>query len=232
MQGLHVVQTVGQLDQKHANVLGHRQHQLAEVLRLLGLVGLQLDPRQLGHAVDQPGGLLTKHALDVVEGRDRILNRIVQQPGDDRGAVELHLGEDAGDLDRMRKIGVAGSAQLCAMRLHRIDVGAVERGFVRVRIVGSDEFDQLELPHHDEHLAVSSMSSSSGLSGLIRTARLIHSLAGRARPAARGQNSSSPSLGRSSPARSSPGCRRVPRSPLPRRSLLPSAHHRAHLHLR
>ena len=42
-QRAHVVQPVGELHQQHANILGHRQHQLAEVLRLLGLVGLEFD---------------------------------------------------------------------------------------------------------------------------------------------------------------------------------------------
>ncbi len=87
-------------------------------------------------------------ALDVVERRDRVLDRVVQQAGDDRGGVELHPGEDAGDLDRVREIGVARGAQLRAMRLHRIDIGAVERVLVRLRIVGLDPLDQLELPHH------------------------------------------------------------------------------------
>ena len=43
VQRPHVVQPVGELDQQDADVLRHRQHQLAEILRLLGLVGLQLD---------------------------------------------------------------------------------------------------------------------------------------------------------------------------------------------
>jgi len=42
------VQAVGELDQQHADVFRHRQHQLAEVFRLLGLVRLQLEARQLG----------------------------------------------------------------------------------------------------------------------------------------------------------------------------------------
>ena len=93
-----------------------------------------------------------EHPLDVVERRDRVLDRVVQQPGDDRGAVELHPGEDAGDLDRMREIRIARGAQLRAMRLHRIDIGAVERVFVGIRVVGLDPLDQLELAHHDDRL--------------------------------------------------------------------------------
>jgi len=36
------------------------------------------------------------------------------------------------------------------MGLHRINIGTVERVFVGVRVVGFDELDELELPHHDE----------------------------------------------------------------------------------
>ena len=82
-QRLHVVQPVGELDQQHANVLGHGEEELAEILGLFGLIGLQLDPRQLGDTVDEPGDLATKHPFDVVEGGDRVLDRIVQQPGHD-----------------------------------------------------------------------------------------------------------------------------------------------------
>ena len=136
-------------DEQHPDVLGHREDELAEILGLLGLIRLQLDARQLGHAVDEPGDFGAEQPFDVVEGGDRVLDRVVQQPGHDRGAVELHLGENAGDLDRMREIRVAGGAQLRAMGLHRIDIGAVERAFVGVRVVGFDELDELELPHHD-----------------------------------------------------------------------------------
>ena len=40
VQRPHVVQPVGELDQQHADVTTHCQHQLAEILRLLGAVGL------------------------------------------------------------------------------------------------------------------------------------------------------------------------------------------------
>ena len=71
-----------------------------------------------------------------------------RQAGDDRGGVELHLRQQAGDLDRVREIRVARGAQLRAVRLHGIDIGAVERVLVRLRVVGLDLLDQLELPHH------------------------------------------------------------------------------------
>ena len=79
MQRPHVVQTVGQLHQQHADVLRHGQHQLAEILRLLGLVRLQLDARQLGDAVDQARDLLAEQLLDLLERGVGILDRVVQQ---------------------------------------------------------------------------------------------------------------------------------------------------------
>jgi hypothetical protein len=42
------VQTVGELDEEHAHVGGDRQQQLAQVFRLLGFLGDQIEFFQLG----------------------------------------------------------------------------------------------------------------------------------------------------------------------------------------
>ena len=64
------------------------------------------------------------------------------------GDLLAALGEQPGDLDRMRKIRVARLAQLRAVRFHRIDIGTVQHRLVRVRIVGFDQIDKVRLPHH------------------------------------------------------------------------------------
>ena len=74
----HIVQTIGQLHHQHPDILGHREHELAEILRLLGLIGLQFQARQLGDAIHQARNIATEQPLDIVERRDRILDRIVQ----------------------------------------------------------------------------------------------------------------------------------------------------------
>jgi hypothetical protein len=51
-QRAHVVQAVGELHQQHADVVRHREQQLAEVLGLGRLRRLELQLVQLGHAVD------------------------------------------------------------------------------------------------------------------------------------------------------------------------------------
>jgi hypothetical protein len=142
------VQPVGQLDDQHADVLGHGEHELAEILRLLAAVRDEIELRQLGHAVDQARDLAAELAFDVAQRRDRVLDRVVQQPGHDRCAVQLLLGQDAGHFDGVREIGIAGGALLIAVRLHRKHVGSVERLFVRGRIVALNPFDQFVLPHH------------------------------------------------------------------------------------
>ena len=148
LQRAHVVQAVGELDQEHADVVGDRQQQLAQVLGLLGLARHQLQPLQLGEALDQRADLVAEDLVDFGAGRLGILDGVVQQRRDDGGVVELEVGQDRRDLQRMRKIGIAGGAGLRAVRLHGVDIGAVQQVFVGVGIVGPDAFDQIVLPHH------------------------------------------------------------------------------------
>ena len=53
VQRAHVVQAVGELHQQHADVVRHREHQLAEILRLLGALGEKFELGEFGDAVDQ-----------------------------------------------------------------------------------------------------------------------------------------------------------------------------------
>ena len=110
---------------------------------------LRLDLAELGDAVDQPSDIGAEQFLDLLRRGDRILDGVVEDGGDDGLVVQLQVGEDAGNLDRMAEIGVAGGADLGAMRLHREDIGAVDQPLVGIRIVGPDLLDQLILPQHD-----------------------------------------------------------------------------------
>jgi len=49
------------------------------------------------------------------------------------------------DFERVREIRIARGAALLAMRLHRVDIGAVEQGLVGAGIVGADALDQFIL---------------------------------------------------------------------------------------
>ena len=147
-QRAHVVQAVGELDQENADVVGDRQQQLAQVLGLLGLARHQFQPFQLGEPLHQGADLVSEDVIDFGAGGLGILDGVVQQRRHDGGVVELEVGEDRRDLERMRKIGIAGGAGLRAMRLHGVDIGAVQQILVGIRIIGPDALDQIVLPHH------------------------------------------------------------------------------------
>ena len=51
----HVVEAVGELDEQDADVLRHRDEHLAQRRRLLRLLGVELEPVELGDAVDDRG---------------------------------------------------------------------------------------------------------------------------------------------------------------------------------
>ena len=135
MQRAHVVQPVGQLHQQHADVAADRQHQLAEILRLLGAVGLQLQPGQLGDAIDQPGDLAAEPRLDLRQLDRRILDHVVQQPGGDRGGIQPIARQDVGHRERMRDVGIAVVAALRAVRPLGQRIGGVDQPGVRLGIV-------------------------------------------------------------------------------------------------
>ena len=117
------------------------------------LIGLQLQPAQFGHAVNEPRGLLAEQRADLLDCGACVLHGVVEQSGRDRRAVELELGQDAGDLDGMGEIGVAAGAGLRAVRLHREDVGAVQQSFVRCGLVALNALDEFVLPDHGRRYA-------------------------------------------------------------------------------
>ena len=144
----HIVQAVGELDQQHAHVVGDRQQKLAQIFRLLCFLGDQIELLELGQPFDQRADVVSEQAVDLGAGGRGILNGVMQQRRGDRRVVELEVGENGRHLDRVGEIGIAGGAPLLAMRLHGVDVGAIEQRFVGVGIVAAHPLDQVVLPHH------------------------------------------------------------------------------------
>jgi hypothetical protein len=147
-QRAHVVQPVRQLDQQHPHVVGNRQQELAQVLRLLGLLGDEIKLVEFGEALDQRADIVAKHLVDLGARRGGILDGVVQQRGSNRGVIELEIGQDGRHFERMGKIRVTRGAPLLAMRLHGVDIGAIEQRLAGIRIVTLDPLDQVVLPHH------------------------------------------------------------------------------------
>ncbi len=126
----HVVQPVGQLDDQHPRVARHRDDHLADRLGLSGIPILDLV--QLRHTVDAVGDLGVEVALELVECVPGVLDGVVQQRGDQRGAVHAQLGQDRGHRERMGDIRVAALAELAAMVLLGDVVGALQDTQVRL----------------------------------------------------------------------------------------------------
>ena len=76
----HVVEPVGELDQDDARVLRHRHDHLPVVLGLRVLAALELDPGQLGDAVDELRDLVAELGADSWSGVDAgVLDDVVQE---------------------------------------------------------------------------------------------------------------------------------------------------------
>ncbi len=146
-QRTHVVQPVGKLHEQHAHVVGHRQHQLAEILCLLGALAEKFKLRKLGHPIDEIGDLLPEIFLHIFDGDVSVLHRVVQQRGHDGGGVKLEIGEDRRHFQRVREIRIARGAELLSVRLHGVDIGLVQQALVGIRIIGLHPLDQFGLAH-------------------------------------------------------------------------------------
>ena len=131
----HVVQPVGQLDDQHARVAGHRDDHLADGLGLRRVA--QLDLVQLGDAVDEVRDLLAEVGAQLLEGVVGVLHRVVQQGRDQRGGVHAQLGEDRRDGERVGDVGVAGLALLARVLRVGDVVGVLQQRQVRLRVQGA-----------------------------------------------------------------------------------------------
>ena len=105
-----LLQPVGQLDHEHADVLGHGQDQLADVLRLLHGPRLEIHLADLGHAVHDVGHVRAEQILDLVHRGVGILHGVVQQARGHGGLVQLHVGQEIGHVHGMRYVRLARTA--------------------------------------------------------------------------------------------------------------------------
>jgi hypothetical protein len=148
VQGPHVVEPVRQLHQDDADVVHHREQHLAEVLRLALLARRKRDRSQFRHPFHDVGDVGAEQLLDPLDRRLRVLDDVVQEPGGHRHDVELHVGEQIGDLEGVDQVGLARMAHLSLVLVGRKDVGPPEQFDVRVGICRPDLFYQVLEPDH------------------------------------------------------------------------------------
>jgi len=101
----------------------------------------------LREPLDQSADVPPEQLIDLGPRGRGILDGVVQQRGRDGGVVELEVGEDRRDFERVGEIRIARGARLAAVRLHGVDVGAVEQRLVGIGIIAPDPFYQVILAH-------------------------------------------------------------------------------------
>ena len=116
VEGTHVVQPVGDLDEEDADVLGRGDQQATDVLQLTGgVIGLRHHlhkdlARELRQSIDDAGDRVPKHIADVLHRVLRVLHHVVQQCRRDGGAAEAHLRAGyGGDGDGVEDVGLPAS---------------------------------------------------------------------------------------------------------------------------
>ncbi len=114
--GAHVVHAVGELHQDDAQVAHHRQQHLAERLRLRLLAALELDPVELGDAVDQLGHVRAEPRRQLILGRRGVFDDVVQDRRHDGVGVQAQIREDGRGRHRVRDERFAREAFLPAVR--------------------------------------------------------------------------------------------------------------------
>ena len=77
----------------------------------------------LGDALDDVGDFGAEQLGDALGRGQRVLDDVVEQAGGDGHHVQLHVGEEVGDLERVDQVGLAGMAHLPLVLERREDVG-------------------------------------------------------------------------------------------------------------
>ena len=120
------MEAVGQLDQDHPDVGGHRDHHLAVVLGLPLVAALEGDLGELGDAVDQLRDLVAEVVADLVEAGAGVLDRVVEECRAKCRRVEAEARADPRHAERVGDEVLAGLPLLARVALAGEGEGALD----------------------------------------------------------------------------------------------------------
>ena len=138
----HVVEAVGELDEQDAHVLRHRHEHLAHRGGLLRFLRVELQPVELGDAVDDRGQVGAEVGDEVVDRDRRVLDRVVEQRRTQGHVVEAEVGEDHRHPERVRDVGVARPPDLVLVRVAGDVERVLDQGRVRARVPRVERVEQ------------------------------------------------------------------------------------------
>ena len=107
LEGPHIVQAIGQLDEDHAHIRDHRKQHLADVLGLAVFAVGELDLVDLGDALDDVGHLVTEVGFNLLACRRGVFDCIVEKAGGDGRRVHLHFRKDFRNFKGMNDVWFA-----------------------------------------------------------------------------------------------------------------------------
>ena len=134
LEGARIVQTVRQLDENDADILRHGEEHLAQVLKLLLLLGVA-QHAQTGDAVDQLGNRRTEFIFDFLVAEVGVLDTVMQQRRANRVGIQPHFHHDFRNRNRMDDIWLTVFAFLSLMRSSRALISRTDFSNIRLRVL-------------------------------------------------------------------------------------------------
>ena len=130
----HIVQTVGKLNDYHADILTHCKQELAKVFRLLLLLARKRDFAELCHAVNEQRNACAEILFYIVFRHRSVLHRVVKESRFDALCVHSEADENVGDRNGVDYIRLARLSPLTGVRPESKFKCALYGGCVRRRI--------------------------------------------------------------------------------------------------
>ena len=113
----HIVQTVGELDDQHTDILVGGHEHPAHILRLMLLLGVEAELAQLGQTVDDLRGGVAEGSADIIQRHRGVLHHVVKKSGNHTFGVHTERHKNIGHGNRVNDIGFARLALLTGMSL-------------------------------------------------------------------------------------------------------------------
>ena len=120
------MQAVGQLDQDDPDIVDHGQQHLADAFGLALLARGQVQLAQFGDAIHAAGHLIPKLLADLFERCRGVFDDVVEQAGLQADHVHVHVGQQAGNQQRMRHVGLARNPLLALVALRGEAIGTCQ----------------------------------------------------------------------------------------------------------
>jgi len=162
MQRAHIVQSVGQLDQQNADILGHGHQHFAEVLRLPRTRRAEFHLRDFREPLDQKSHLCAKQRLQFLRRGQRVFHGVVQQARRNGHLVEPHFGQHAGHLERVHQVGLSREPLLSLVHLGGIHIGPLQQRQVAIGVVGKHPIRNVVEAQHGIRLPAAGELRSAG----------------------------------------------------------------------